>query len=285
VLYVSYINGFKAYLQAKDKSINTVSCYIRDTKAFISWYEGRTDAGIEKVIELDLVVHKKHLQGSGEAVITINRKLASINSFLKYMHQEGIINEAIAVGVIKDKDKRQFKGLEDRDLWKLRNEIHREGNLMHICIIEILLQTGIRVSELVNIKLSDIIITERKGSLQVIGKGNAKRTVPLNKDARKAIEKYLEVRQDDGSEYLFIGQRGAIKRNAVNLILESYGERLQIKVTPHMVRHTLGYNLVKKNIPITTIQQILGHESITTTNLYTQTPQDDMVKALEGLEW
>jgi site-specific recombinase XerD len=282
---VSYINGFKAYLQAKDKSINTVSCYIRDTKAFISWYEGRTDAGIEKVIELDLVVHKKHLQGSGEAVITINRKLASINSFLKYMHQEGIINEAIAVGVIKDKDKRQFKGLEDRDLWKLRNEIHREGNLMHICIIEILLQTGIRVSELVNIKLSDIIITERKGSLQVIGKGNAKRTVPLNKDARKAIEKYLEVRQDDGSEYLFIGQRGAIKRNAVNLILESYGERLQIKVTPHMVRHTLGYNLVKKNIPITTIQQILGHESITTTNLYTQTPQDDMVKALEGLEW
>jgi integrase/recombinase XerC len=280
-----YINGFKGYLQAKDKSINTVSCYVRDTKAFISWYESRTDAGIEKVIELDLVEYKKHLQGSGEAVITINRKLASINSFLKYLKQEGIINESIAVSVIKDKDKRQFKGLTDKELWKLRNEIHRSGNLMHICIIEILLQTGIRVSELVNIKISDITITERKGSLQVIGKGNAKRTVPLNKDARKAIEKHLEARQNDGSEYLFIGQRGAIKRNAVNLILESYGERLQIKVTPHMCRHTLGYNLVKKNIPITTIQQILGHESITTTNLYTQTPEDDMVKALEGLEW
>lgn len=282
---MSYINGFKDYLRAKDKSINTVSCYIRDTKVFINWYNSRTDAGIEKVIELDGVEYKKHLQGSGEAVITINRKLASINSFLKYMHQEGIINEVIAVGVIKDKDKRQFKGLEDRDIWKLRNEIHREGNLMHICIIEILLQTGIRVSELVNIKLIDIKITERKGSLQVIGKGNAKRTVPLNKDARKAIEKYLEVREDDGSEYLFIGQRGAIKRNAVNLILESYGERLQIKVTPHMIRHTLGYNLVRKNVPITTIQQILGHESILTTNRYTQTPEDDMVKALEGLEW
>ncbi len=115
---MSYINGFEDYLKAKDKSINTVSCYIRDTKAFIKWYEGRTDAGIESVIELDLVEYKKHLQSSSEAVITINRKLASINSFIKYMHQEGIINEVISVGVIKDKDKKQFKGIEDRELWK-----------------------------------------------------------------------------------------------------------------------------------------------------------------------
>ena len=282
---MSYINGFEDYLEAKDKSINTISCYIRDTKAFIKWYEGRTDAGIEKVIELDLVEYKKHLQGSGDEVITINRKLASINSFLKYMHQEGIINETISVAVIKDKDKRQFKGFEDKELWKLRNEIHRSGNQMHICIIEVLLQTGIRVSELVNIKLKDMKISERKGSLQVIGKGNAKRTIPLNKDARKAIEKYLEVRQDDDSEYLFIGQRGSIKRNAVNLILNKYGERVQIKITQHMARHTLGYHLVKKQVEITTIQQILGHESIVTTNLYTRTPEKDMVDALEGLEW
>ena len=282
---MSYINGFEDYLKAKDKSINTISCYIRDTKAFIKWYEGRTDAGIESVIELDLVEYKKHLQSSSEAVITINRKLASINSFIKYMHQEGIINEAISVGIIKDKDKKQFKGIEDRELWKLRNEIHRSGNQMHICIIEVLLQTGIRVSELVNIKLKDMKISERKGSLQVIGKGNAKRTLPLNKDARKAIEKYLEVRQNNDSEYLFIGQRGAIKRNAVNLILNKYGERVQIKVTPHMARHTLGYHLVKKQVEITTIQQILGHESIVTTNLYTRTPEKDMVDALEGLEW
>ncbi|MFL0194835.1 tyrosine-type recombinase/integrase [Clostridium sp. WILCCON 0269] len=280
-----YIKGFEEYLQAKDKSGNTVSCYVRDTRAFISWYDSRTKAGIGKVIELDLVEYKKYLQSSGEAVITINRKLAGINSFLKYLKQEDIINKVISIGIIKDKDKKQFKGLEDRQLWKFRNEIHREGNLMHICIIEMLLQTGIRVSELVNIKLIDIKISERKGSLQVIGKGNAKRTVPLNKDVRKAVDKYLKVRQDDSSEYLFIGQRGAIKRNAVNLILEKYAERLHIKVTPHMIRHTLGYNLVRKQVPITTIQQILGHESIITTNRYTQTPEDDMVRALEGLEW
>ncbi len=156
---------------------------------------------------------------------------------------------------------------------------------MHICIIEILLQTGIRVSELVNTKLNDIKISKRKGSLQVIGKGNAKRTLPLNKDARKAIEKYLEVRQNKDSEFLLIGQRGAINRNAVNLILNKYGDRVQIKVTSHMARHTLGYHLVKKQIEITTIQQILGLESLVTTNLYTRTPENDMVEALEGLEW
>lgn len=83
---------------------------------------------------------------------------------------------------------------------------------------------------------------------------------------------------------MLIGQRGKLKRNAVNLILEKYGNRIGVKVTPHMARHTLGYNLIKQGAPITTIQQILGHESIITTNLYTQTLEEDMVMALEGLD-
>ena len=77
-----------------------------------------------------------------------------------------------------------------------------------------------------NTILTTLLITNRKGTLEVVGKGNAKRTVPLNKDVRKAIARYIEVRRNDGSDYLFIGQRGALKRNAINLILQKYGNRV-----------------------------------------------------------
>lgn len=282
---MDYIKSFEEWLMEKGKSINTISCYLRDIKQWEGWLSNFSTDGVGEVPQIFLIHFKKFQKGTGASITTINRRLASVNTFYKFMIEKGYVNEKLKVEPYKDKDARQYKGLDEKELWKLRAEIHRSKNKLHICIFEILTNTGIRVSELVGIKLSDIKISDRKGSLTVIGKGEVKRTIPLNKIVRKAIIDYLQVRRNDDSEYLFIGQRGAIKRNAVNSILEKYGNRIGIRVTPHMARHTLGYNLVKKNIPITTIQQILGHESIITTNIYTQTPEDDMVRALEGLEW
>lgn len=285
VLKVRYINGFEHYLRSKDKSDNTISCYIRDMRQFSSWYETKTEHGLDKIIELDAVEYKKHLQKSNQAVITINRKLASLNVFMQWMKEAGHLKAEIRVKPIRNRDVHTYKGLEQHDTWKLRKEIHREGNSMHICIIEILLQTGIRVSELVSIRLSDIEITDRKGTLAVIGKGNVKRTLPLNKDAREAIGKYMQERPNIEEEYLLIGQRGALKRNAINLILKHYGDRMNIKVTPHQIRHTLGHTLVKQKAEITTIQQIFGHSNIQTTNIYTVTTDKEMEQALENVEW
>lgn len=87
------------------------------------------------------------------------------------------------------------------------------------------------------------------------------------------------------STRFLIGQRGALGRGAVEIILGNYGERLGLELTPHMLRHSVGYQLVKKNTPMTTIQQILGHESILTTNLYTMTTEADKRDALNSLEW
>ncbi|UZW12579.1 tyrosine-type recombinase/integrase [Clostridium pasteurianum] len=285
VFILDYINGFEEWLKEKDKSKNTISCYLRDVKEFEGWLSILDFSGLREVPQIFLIHFKKFQKGTGASITTINRKLASVNSFYKYMYQKGFINEELKVEPYKDKDVKQYKGLEESELWKLRTEIHKSKNLFHICIFEILINTGIRVSELVNIKLSDIQISERKGSLTVIGKGEAKRTVPLNKNVRKAIKKYLQVRKNDDNEYLLIGQRGKLERNAVNLILEKYGSRVGIKVTPHMARHTLGYNLIKQGVPITTIQQVLGHENIQTTNTYTLTIERDIVDALEEIEW
>lgn len=281
---MDYIQGFEAHLRSKDRSENTISCYIRDVMQFIAWYRGKTEYGLDKLIELDGVEYKKHLQASNLSIVSINRKLASINVFCRWMLKQGHIKEEIRIEAVRNRDVRQYKGLEDKDLWKLRNEIHRHGNRMHIAIIEILIGTGIRVSELVGIRLQDIEISERKGSLRIQGKGNAQRTLPINKDVRKAIQRYLEIRPECESEFLFIGQRGALERNAINLILKKYGDRVKVEVTPHMLRHTLGYKLVKTT-PLTTIQQILGHDHVSTTNIYTLTTQQDMEMALSNIEW
>ncbi|WP_425446661.1 tyrosine-type recombinase/integrase [Dethiothermospora halolimnae] len=282
---MAYIKAFKQYLLGQDKSDNTMSCYVRDTKVFINWYSSRTDYGLDKLIELDAVEYKKYLQNGSDSIITVNRKIASVNSFLGWLYREGKVERELSIKPIKNKDTKQYKGLDDKELRKIRAEIHRSEDKMHIAIIELLLGTGIRVSELVNIKLTDIEISPRKGKILVLGKGNSVRTVPLNKDIRKAITEYLEVRRKSKDEHLLIGQRGALKRNAINLILKKYGARVGIKVTPHKLRHTLGYKLVKKGKAITTIQQIFGHDNIQTTNIYTLTTEKDKREALEGLEW
>lgn len=172
------LSGFETYLKSEERSANTVSCYLRDSKVFINWYESRTDAGIDKVIALDLVEYKKHLQYTTESVLTVNRKIASVNAFCKWLYDSGAIPEETSIKPIKNRDARQYKGLSEKDLRKLRAEVYRNRNPLHICIFEILLETGLRVSELCSIRLRDIEISERKGSIRVIGKGNVNRTLP-----------------------------------------------------------------------------------------------------------
>lgn len=285
VCYMLDLTGFETYLRSEDRSKNTIGCYLRDTKAFIGWYSSRTESGLDKLIELDAVEYKKYLLNTSASVVTANRKMASVNALCKWLYSTSTIPEEVNIKLVKNRDARQYKGLTESELRKLRAEIHRNRNPLHICIVEILIGTGLRVSELCNIRLSDIEITERKGSIKVIGKGNVNRALPLNKDVRKAISNYIEVRPATESDFLLIGQRGALQRNAINLILEKYGRRVGIEVTPHKLRHTLGYKLVKAGTAITTIQQILGHDNIMTTNLYTVTTEEDKEIALDGLEW
>jgi|LSQX01.2.fsa_nt_gb integrase/recombinase XerC len=281
---MSLIKEFEQYLLEKDLSQNTISCYLRDVEQLEGWSSNSQGLGVGELAQINLTHFRQFLKLQYSNFTTINRKIASINSFYTWFYSTHRADSLLQIKPFKDKDIKEFKGLEQQQLWKLRTEIHRVGNLMHICIFELLLGTGIRVSELVNIKLSDIQISQRKGAVTVIGKGEAKRTVPLKKDIRQAIQNYMKNRRNEG-EFLLVGQRGKLNRNAVNLILQKYADRLGIKITPHMLRHTLGHGLVKRNIPITTIQQILGHENIQTTQIYTMTCNRDMEEALEGVEW
>jgi len=275
------LKDFELYLMREERSINTISCYLRDAQAFLSWY----DKELSKINEFDLIAYKRYLLAKEKTVITANRKIAAINAFCRYLYNERIIPEAYAAKLVKNRDKPEYRGILEDELHKLREYILAKGNLLHICIIELLLATGMRVSELTGLTLNDISLNEDSGSIKVIGKGLVNRTLPLNTAARQAVEQYLRVRKENGTQRLLLGQRGALGRGAVEIILAKYGTELGIKVTPHKLRHSLAYKLIKTGTPMTTIQQVLGHESILTTNLYTQTREKDKVEALESLVW
>jgi site-specific recombinase XerD len=274
------LQGFEAYLMREERSENTITCYLRDVAAFLQWDEG----GWETIREMTLIRYKRTLNQKENSIITANRKLASVNAFCRYLYDTRMLPEAYAAKLTKNRDKPEYKGVPVPELHALRESILAIGNALHICIIELLLATGIRVSELTGLTLSDITLGEQS-RIRVLGKGNAYRTLPLNAAATAALETYVAVRGEADTDRLLVGQRGALGRGAVEIILGNYGDMLGIKVTPHKLRHSLAYQLIKGGVAITTIQQILGHESILTTNLYTQTTAQDKADALAALAW
>lgn len=276
------LDGFKKYLLKSEFSVNTINCYERDVNVFIS----QLHKDILELDEFDLLAYKQVLLKQEVSVKTLDRKLASINTYCRYLYEEKVIDgELMHVKLIKNRDKPEYKGVPQEQLLLIREQVYKTKNLMHICILETLLGTGIRVSELVNLSMSDIVFAEKENYIRILGKGMVNRTLPMNQQVQIAIRDYLKVRKQTGCTRLLIGQRGAIGRGAVEIILNNYGKRVGVDITPHMLRHNVGYQLVKKNTPMTTIQQILGHESILTSMLYTQTTEQDKKDALMNLSW
>jgi site-specific recombinase XerD len=290
------LQGFQLYLMRMERSENTITSYLRDVASFTKWYDATFclpgeasstfwyDASSATIHEMTLIHYKKYLNQKENSVITANRKLASVNAFCRYLYDMQILPEIYAVKLTKNRDKPEYKGLPAPDLHTLRESILASGNLMHICIIELLLATGIRVSELTGLTMTDITLSGQN-CIRVMGKGSVYRTLPLNDMAVAALVEYLIVRGNAFTDRLLVGQRGPLGRGAVEIILGNYGKVLGINVTPHMLRHSLAYQLIKSGVAMTTIQQILGHESILTTNLYTQTTAQDKADALSALVW
>jgi site-specific recombinase XerD len=133
------------------------------------------------------------------------------------------------------------RSLSEKDFFRLRRSFYKGNNERDIAIFEVLANTGIRVSELCSLKLSDVQISERKGKLIVrCGKGQKYREVPLNSDARKALNEYLKSRADENDERLSLGERGPLTPLGVFRIIKKYARDAGVEVSPYQVRHTFA---------------------------------------------
>ena len=132
------LHDFQLYLMRMERSENTIACYLRDVTAFLQWY----DDDPKTIQEMTLIHYKRHLNQQEKSVITANRKLASMNAFCRFLFEAQMLTEAYAVKLTKNRDKPEYKGVPVPELRALRESIIAGGNVIHICIIELLLATG-----------------------------------------------------------------------------------------------------------------------------------------------
>ena len=145
-----------------------------------------------------------------------------------------------------------------------------------LAIVDVLYSTGCRVSELVNMRFTDM--DTNKGTIEIIGKGKKHNTVYLNDSAKLSLEEYLKERKGD-SEYLFISEYrpyNKLSTRSVEAMFRDMSKKLNIKLTPHILRHTSATLALQSGMPITQVQKMLGHSSVNTTQIYAETSQEDV---------
>ena len=275
-----YLNQFKYYLKVeRGYSKNTLDSYLNDCTAFINY--------ITKTHRIKLLheIEKNHIQGflknekrKYSKASTISRKLSAIKSFLKFLLLEKLISEDVSNTIETPKIGKQLPtvlSLEEVELIldNLPNEKPLE--IRNKTMIELLYATGIRVSELVNLDLEDIHLNN--GFIHVKGKGNKERIVPMGEIAEIALRNYiinsrLVLNKRNIHDALFLNYQGTrISRQSFWKFLTNYTKEIGIKkqVSPHKLRHSFATHLLENGVDLRVVQELLGHEDISTTQIYT----------------
>ncbi|NRT79268.1 tyrosine-type recombinase/integrase [Clostridium beijerinckii] len=288
------VQRFKIHLEEDGKSVKTVESYVGDTSAFVAFLEEKGVDFNGEMKRFYITSYRNYLIEQQYELSTINKKVNSIHSFNRYLMDSGCTKD-IVVDIAKDRVKlaygseRQVEILTDRQveriLFYMQNDekVSRRNRM----IILLLLYTGLRVSELCDIKAKNIDFLTAQ--LRVFGKGGKVREVPLKSEVVDAIKEYLVERSTNpfaDSEYLIVGQRGVLQRDAINTMLEKLVVRsgIDVRLKPHTFRHTFCTRLVSKGVPLTTVSKLAGHSSIdTTARFYINCSKEEKMKAVNLL--
>ena len=287
-----YIRGYQNYLQIeKSLSKNTVDGYCRDIKKLNNFFNGNDDKKkIEEVNYQDFQNYLSYLNDLKINARSQSRVISSMRSFFKFLILEKIIKEnptELLENPKTGKKLPEFLTIEEIEL--LVNQIDRskkEGE-RNLAIIEVLYGCGLRVTELIELKISEIYWED--GFIRIIGKGNKERLVPLGKIASKHLKIYLnEIRvhqkvKDLFVDHVFINKNGSkISRVMIFKIVKKLTEKagIQKNISPHSLRHSFATHLVEGGADLRSVQEMLGHQSITTTEVYTHLDKNYLKQAI-----
>jgi site-specific recombinase XerD len=301
------LEQFVTYLQTQDVSEYTVKAYRRDVSAFFTWLAkqvGQDTLPVE-VTTFDVQKYRDHLVDLGRKPATVNRRLAGLRAFFSWLAELGQM-ASNPVGDVKGvrQTRKVPKALDAQEVYKLQRTAAAQRQLAEAqagegnatpavitarrdeAILNLLLYSGLRVSEAAALNTDDVTINDRSGKVVVrSGKGRKRRELPLHKEARKALKAYLEIRPQNQSDDLFLGQRGPLGARGIQMRLAALGETAGVEVTPHMLRHTFATRLLREvGTDLVTVSALLGHESVATTAIYTQPSEEDLTQAVEELK-
>lgn len=282
---------FSAYLKISERSALTIKNYLADLQHFEKWFLETNDYSEFNSMDVtptDLREFKQFLQVTKEMKpASINRRLASLRSFLKWTNEIGTtqIFQLSKIPKFEKTEKTGIRWLDRKEENALLRSVERSGRKRDIAIIKLLLHTGLRVAELCSLRWSEIIINERKGVLKVLhGKGGKRREIPLNYDARRVLLD-LGYQQNAGKkDSVFIGQRGKLSPRGIQTIFRKYADFIKLnELSPHSLRHTFCKNLLNAGISLEKIAILAGHESLDTTRLYLEPSLKDLEGAVEAI--
>lgn len=277
---MKYLSEYLEYLKyQKNYSDETIHSYSIDIEEFLDYINSECinicEVGYD-IVKAWLI----HLDEKKNKSTTVSRKISSLRGFYKYLINNKVMNSNPFSLVSLPKKERHlprffyYNELEEMfQVPKLNTALGQRDRLL----LEMLYATGVRVSELVNIKVSDINGEE----IKVLGKGNKERIVEFGDYAESILELYLNEGYKSlnvkKSEYLFLNNRGGkLTTRGVRYILDNIINKTTIdkKISPHMLRHTFATHLLNEGCDLLTVQELLGHESLTATSIYTHITND-----------
>lgn len=274
----SLLKNFLEYLTYEKKySLLTIKNYERDIEYFLYFLKDKKIFKINDVEYNDIREYLVHLHNHQYSKKTISRYISSLRTFFKYLYIEGVIDDNPMVLASNPKlDKKLPNFLYINDLEKLLS-IPISDNVYDIrdsLILELLYSTGIRVSELVNIKLKDINFSEQQ--IKIMGKGSKERYVIYGDVCKNKLVNYLKNSRNfldiKESNYLILNKNGEkITTRYVEILIKKYQKLANIKVnvTPHTLRHTFATHMLEGGADLKSVQELMGHESLSSTQVYT----------------
>ncbi len=263
-------NQFIEFLKGKSRSSATILAYGKDIDQLVSFLQALSKSEVADVQTPDLQAFMDDLAKKAYTAKSISRKTNSTKTFFKFLKNEGLITNDPATGLSHPK----FENKPPRILTKLEYRALRDaakGDIRMIAVIELLLQTGVRIGELAKIRVEDVNATEATVHVPPF-EDTRERIIPLNKPAAETIEKYLKVRPASPSHSLFITKTGRplLIRN-IRTAIDRYFRLAGIKEAKvNDLRHTWVAFQLQSGVPMTVVSKLAGHKRLSTTERYLQ---------------
>ncbi len=282
---------FDQFLRDHDFSPHTRRAFANDVRKFARWFSTANHEPfvVGRVTVRDITDFRDHIRrDGGQAVATVNRCLVTLRRFFAWLTDKGLLTTNPARPV-KELTRQVLapKGLDRAEVRRLLREVELRGDVRANGVFSLFLWTGCRVSDLTQLEITDLMLSDRSGmAVFKYGKGGKQRSVPLPLAARRAVQAYLDTRPPVQSGKVFIGERGPLTNRGVRAMCDKYAAITGIKTHPHLLQHSFAHQfLANSQNDIVALAQILGHENLNTTARYTKRTGDQLADAADKLSY
>jgi|TARA_B100001093_G_scaffold199351_1_gene191515 integrase/recombinase XerD len=281
-----YLRGFLNYLYIeKGLSQNTVKSYKKDIDSFLSWSYNLDNLNFVNFQEAEINNYISFLFESKLKSSSVNRKISSLKALYLYLIKKNIINNSPASEIVTPKQEKYLPiSMSEDEVDKLlaSPDLSIEIEVRDKAMIEMLYATGMRISELLNLKIIDMDIN--RCVVKVLGKGSKERLIPFGESALEALNSYFSVRKNSTSKEVFLSNRGSkLSRVAFWKRIKIYLSRANLKesISPHTLRHAFATHLLNRGADLRSVQLLLGHSDLSTTQIYTHIAKQRLGEVLK----